>query len=175
MPYKSRCKALMLSPLIVYALAASITFGAVSLFGYWSHRWLHNPRAGKAYKSHLKHHSLYPISDYQSEVYRSAGKDNSGFLFAAMSIPVVALPIGLSYFGKISWGMTSFIVSEMIFLGWLHDYLHDDFHIEGHWLNRFSFFRKWGRLHRQHHKNVKTNYSIFSFIWDRVFQSYYLE
>jgi sterol desaturase/sphingolipid hydroxylase (fatty acid hydroxylase superfamily) len=150
----------------------AVAFVAVCLFGYGSHRFLHSPKSGSLYRMHKTHHTLYSSESFFSETYRSAGKDNSSFLFGAMSIPLLLLPIVLHLLGTMSLGLMLATLGEMLFLGWLHDYLHDAFHITGHWLNRFALFRKWIGLHIRHHQDTQTNFGIFSFVIDKLFGSF---
>jgi sterol desaturase/sphingolipid hydroxylase (fatty acid hydroxylase superfamily) len=145
---------------------------AVCLFGYGSHRFLHDPRAGSLHRKHLTHHQIYTATDFSSDTYRSAGKDNSAVLFGVMSVPLLLLPIVLHLMKKMSLGLTVATLGEMLFLGWLHDYLHDAFHITNHRLTKFGFFRKWIGLHIRHHQNTQTNFGIFSFALDKLFGSF---
>lgn len=61
-------------------------------------------------------------------------------------------------------------------MGFLHNYLHDSFHINRHWLYQNSFtknlFKRWSLLHLIHHQNMNYNYGIFLFHWDYVFRSF---
>ena len=61
-------------------------------------------------------------------------------------------------------------------MGFLHDYLHDAFHIERHWLYRIPIIKNWFAslvsLHYLHHVDMNSNFGIFSFFWDRMFGTY---
>lgn len=148
-------------------------FVLVNLFGYVTHKSLHQSWTGRLNKAHMTHHlKLYPPTDFFSEEYRNPGRDNTVRIFAFAALPLIALPIILGICGILSVGLTILVLIEMLFIGWLHDYLHDAFHISNHWLNRFDTFKKWVKLHFQHHVNMSTNYGIFTFFLDKLFGTF---
>ena len=55
--------------------------------------------------------------------------------------------------------------------------IHEFCHLQGHWLERFAFFRRIRELHDIHHLSGYGNYGTtpLSLLWDRVFGSYYGE
>ena len=138
---------------------------------------LHRKWSGFLYRKHIRHHfSLYPPHDFISDVYRSAGKDNTFIVFLILAIPLILLPIILAIAGIIS--IACMIAALIVFaiIGGMHDYLHDSFHIRNHWLYRVpiikNYFAKLVDLHYLHHKKVFYNLGIFSFFWDRVFGTF---
>src|SRR5271168_1418789 len=117
-------------------LTALVTFFACSLFGYVVHRAIHQKWSGAINKSHMTHHlKLYPPTDYFSDVYRDAGKDDSTKLFAVPAIPVVATPIVLGIIGILNLPCVISSLVVMGLMGWLHICIHDAFHIRNHFLN----------------------------------------
>lgn len=159
----------MLLLLLTFLVASCAT----TLFGYVAHLLLHQPWMGRFNQAHLTHHDkLYPPSDFFSDTYRSAGKDNSVILFAILGIPLLLIPVLLFYFKAIGLFTMLFAMASMIGIGLLHDRVHDSFHLNNHWLKILPFYRKWLDLHYQHHVNVKTNYGIFLFVWDKLFKTY---
>jgi sterol desaturase/sphingolipid hydroxylase (fatty acid hydroxylase superfamily) len=137
------------------------------------HRSLHQSWAGRFNKSHMAHHQkLYPPSDYQSETYRNPGKDNTVFIFVIPSIFMLAIPVVLGAVGVVAWWLTGVMVAEMLMIGWLHDTIHDAFHLTGHPLNKWRAFREWNRLHFVHHQDMSRNYGIFGFGFDKVFGTF---
>lgn len=153
--------------------ALILVFILVSFFGYVVHWLLHQSFMGRWNKAHMTHHEvLYPPCDYFSETYRHAGKDNTFIPFAIASLPLLGLPWVLLGFGVISFPLTIIIVLEMLLIGFLHDYLHETFHVPSHWLNRFKTVKKWNKRHYQHHVRMETNFGIFFFVWDRLFGTF---
>lgn len=159
-------------------LTALITFLVSALFGYVVHWSLHQPWTGRFNNSHMTHHlTLYPPTDYLSDKYRNAGKDNTLFTFAVAAIPVVALPIVLGVIGILPIALVITAEVVMIVMSFLHSYLHDSFHIRSHWLTRIPVIRKpfnrWVHLHWLHHVDMQTNFGIFAFFLDKLFQTYW--
>lgn len=151
-----------------------VVFLITTLFGYVVHRSLHQSWTGRLNRAHMTHHlKLYPPSDFYSKEYRDPGKDNTVRIFAAAALPLIALPIVLGVCGILSIGLTILVIIETLFIGWLHDYLHDSFHIINHRLNKYAIFKRWTQLHYLHHVDMKTNYGIFSFHWDRLFRTFW--
>ena len=77
------------------------------------------------------------------------------------------------FFCGFSWGtiwMTSVQSFLIMFLG---NYLHKSFHIKSHWLEQFKLWRELRYLHYLHHcGDTKHNYSIFAFVFDKIFGTY---
>lgn len=158
-------KAGMLS--VIFALL--ITYLITTIFGYVVHRSLHREWTGRFNRAHMTHHmKLYPPSDFYSEKYRDPGADNTVKIFAMAAVPLVVLPILLGILGILPLGITLLVIIEMLVVGWLHDYLHDAFHITNHPLRKFSLFQSWTYLHYLHHVDMNTNYGIFSFLIDKI-------
>jgi len=148
----------------------------VSLFAYLAHKALHQKWTGKYNKSHMAHHiALYPASDYLSEVYRDAGKDDAIWFFAVISIPILTLPIILGILGMPLYLVIISIV-EMLFLAYLNNFIHNAYHIKNHFLNKIYFvnriFLKLQQMHFVHHKYMQKNLGIFDFTWDYVLKTY---
>lgn len=159
---------------MLMALFTLVTaFVLVNIFGYVTHKSLHQTWTGKLNRAHMTHHlKLYPATDYYSDVYRDPGRDNTVIIFGALSIPLLLLPIILHLYGVLSLTLMLLTLGEMLILGWLHDYIHDAFHITNHWLNRFGLFKKWNGLHYHHHVDMGTNYGIFTFFLDKLFGTF---
>lgn len=157
--------------MVLFALI--LVFVLVSFFGYAVHWSLHQNWAGRWNLAHMTHHEvLYPPSDYYSETYRHAGKDNTFITFAIASLPLLAFPWVLYGLGVIGLPLTIIIALEMLLIGFLHDYLHMVFHLPSHWLNRFKAVQKWNKSHYVHHQNMQKNFGIFFFMWDRLFGTF---
>lgn len=153
-------------------LTTLISFVAITLFGYVVHYCLHRPFMGKFYQMHLTHHfKLYPPQNFLSEKYLDPGKDNTVVIFLLMGSPLIILPIVLFATHIISLPMLIAAMLSMAIFGIPNDLLHDAFHIKHHWLRKYQWFEKLTDLHFQHHVNIKSNYGIYFFGWDRLFGS----
>lgn len=159
-------------------LTALVAFLVSGLFGYVVHRSLHQKWTGRLNRKHMTHHlTLYPPSDYLSDEYRSPGKDNTVKIFALAALPLVATPIVLGIFGILSVPLVITALVVMLSMGFLHDYIHDAFHIRNHLLTRIpvikGIFAHWNELHYLHHVDMQKNYGIFLFHWDYLFGTFW--
>lgn len=159
-------------------LTILISYFATTLFGHVVHWSLHQGWTGSVHQSHMTHHNkLYPPSDYLSKIYRQAGKDSTPKFFLISAIPLILTPIVLWLIGwlPLSLMITALFVEAL--MGFLHNYLHDAFHIEKHWLYGVPFlgviFGKWVSIHYLHHVDMGKNYGIFFFFYDRLFGTYW--
>lgn len=153
-----------------------VTTVGTTFFGYWAHKSLHLKLMSLFSKSHTVHHDkLYPLSDFKSDTYRSAGKDSTVIFFALASLPVLAIPLLLALFGVLTLFQALFSVSLMLFIGWLHDYVHEAFHLNKHWLQKAPFVSKYfatlEKLHYLHHVDETKNFGILTFVWDKLFKT----
>ena len=136
------------------------------VIGYFWHRGAeHNGWLGNAIRyRHWIHHEVdYPTERLRPEDvvgYKSAGSwswyvaAGGAILLALVTLPFRdALPLvaGGSLYGK-----------------YVVDALHKAFHIQGHWLIQFGWFRTMVRRHDIHHWAVG-NYGIAFFFMDRIF------
>lgn len=158
--------------MLEFILISILVFFATTLFGHVTHWSLHQKFTGRLNKSHMTHHLiLYPISNYMSNQYRDAGKDNTVRIFALASVPMLSIPILLLLFGKISLFIALWSMVEMIILGLLHDTIHDSFHLHKSIWKKFPGYKRWGKYHYLHHVDMQKNFGIFNFFWDRVFRT----
>lgn len=162
----------MLALLILFFLTTVST----TFFGYWAHKALHLKLVKRFSQSHTVHHDkLYPVNDFKSDKYRSAGKDSTVIFFAIASLPVLAIPCLLGLFGILTLFQSVFVVALMLFVGWSHDYVHEAFHLNTHWLQKApvvsKYFQKLEKLHYLHHVDDTKNFGILVFWWDQVFRT----
>lgn len=159
---------------MLFLIVLIVSFVIATFFGHWIHWALHQRWLGAFNKGHMDHHTKqYPPSDLVSEKYRASKWYHSGiFLFTPAFIFLLAgLGIPAHLLGLPLWGIGVF-GGVMLFFGLLNDYVHDNMHVEDHWLTRFTWFRRARTTHFVHHRNMKKNFGIFIFTWDRVFGTY---
>jgi len=164
--------------MITLLLSFLFTVIFIFFFGYVVHWSLHQSWMGTFNNSHMTHHlKLYPPEDYSSDSYRWAGKDSTVWIFAVASIPVLAVPVILFFAGVLSLFTTIAVLATMLGQGFLHNYIHDAFHVKNHWMNRVpvlkDIFHRWNHLHYLHHVDMSKNYGIFAFFFDRLFGTYW--
>lgn len=145
-----------------------------TFFGHFIHWALHQRWTGPAYRGHMEHHlELYPPGNLTSEKYRSAKWYHSGpFLFTPAAIVILGTVGGLLWALETPlWAIVVFGVT-LVGFGLLNDWVHDSQHVTNHWASRFEWFRRARTLHFKHHRNMKSNFGIMFFGWDRVFGTF---
>jgi sterol desaturase/sphingolipid hydroxylase (fatty acid hydroxylase superfamily) len=150
-----------------------LAFVFFTFLGYVVHRVFHQSWAGVFYRAHCNHHNQqYPPGDLVSDVYRHAGSDNSFRWFLLAFSPLILGAVALTVAGVVPIIVGVGLLVEMGIVAWLNDAIHDGTHITRSVWHRFRFFDRLQRLHFQHHLDQGTNYSIWWFVWDRVFGTY---
>ena len=133
----------------------------------------HKPWSKRFYNAHMNHHlKQYPPNDYVSDVYRSAGSDNTVYLFGLAFSPFIIGNIVLTILGVIPVVLGIGIFIEMAIVSFLNSSLHDSFHITKTFWHRFLFFERLKKIHYEHHIDMSKNYGIFMFSWDKIFGTY---
>lgn len=136
------------------------------LVGYFWHRFIeHKGYFGEEFSyRHYCHHEIeYPIHKLRTKEYKDANSWTWYVLAAGASVGIFfILP-------------TSYAVATMIG-SWIYAYacllfFHTAFHIKGHFLWKYKWFRKLVRLHDIHHYD-NCNYGICMFFFDRLFGTY---
>lgn len=159
---------------ISYILAIFVLVSIVTtLLGYWLHRAFHQPWSRWFYNAHMNHHQKqYPANDFLSEEYRSAGKDDTAILFGIVFAPIILSFVVMMVVGFMSvlTGLTCLI--SLLTCGWLHDYVHNQFHLQNSWMDQLPFFVILRQLHRIHHFNMQSNFGILMFSWDKLFNTF---
>jgi len=158
--------------MVDFALALGLVLIAGTLAGHGVHRWLHSPRSGPLYRAHLEHHRLYSPGDLRSSVYRNAGADSTTWRFVLPLGALVALIAQSAIWLGMGGPDALFLVVTAAAIGFAHDFVHDAFHIEGHWLERAPWFLRLRALHDEHHRDVRVNLGILCFVWDRLFGTF---
>jgi sterol desaturase/sphingolipid hydroxylase (fatty acid hydroxylase superfamily) len=157
----------------MFLILIPIVFLLTTFLGFVIHWFFHQPFAGRFYKAHLNHHEKqYPPNDLVSDEYRNAGKDNTVFLFLIIAAPILITIVLMMIFSVIPFILGLLTLIEVSVIGYVYNAMHDAFHLRKSVWNRFPGFEKLRMLHFIHHQNMKVNFSIFWFFWDRVFGSF---
>ena len=173
----------------IMILLSWATGSAVSaeLLGYLLHRLLHSGWIAFLSRNHMRHHLVIygPLQEQRSQTYLDA-TDNSislgniGLEWLVPACVLIASALGLFHLlhvrplhQLIFFGMT---------LGWsflMFSYLHDVQHVEGFWMSRNRFLKRWfmsaRNLHEIHHRVINDrglmdkNFGIAFFFFDRLF------
>jgi sterol desaturase/sphingolipid hydroxylase (fatty acid hydroxylase superfamily) len=154
--------------LLIYGFTAMMAHLLMSLGQTLFHRYLgHSRLGGRFFKNHVQFHHVHYAGDHVvSTSYLDNGDNNTLFFL----IPIV-LVVGLSYlFLRLDLVVVQFVVMSLSFCG--HYYLDNQYHVEGSWLGRFSWFRRKQQLHFVHHRHGNCNFAVIDFFWDRLLGTY---
>lgn len=150
-------------------LVIVLTYYFSTFIGYQIHKWIHQSRSGFLNIAHLNHHrKQYPPGNLTSDTYRSAGRDNTTFLF----LPFILIIIGILwtgyYFNIVSLFYALLISVEIVIISLIHDVLHNSFHLNRSLWHRYPGFSRLKSKHFLHHWNMRKNYGIIDFTWDKI-------
>lgn len=142
-----------------------------TLIGHVVHWLLHKRWSGPFYRGHMEHHlEHYPPSALVSKAYLVPKWHRSGpVLFTPAFLIIVAAAGGLTYLLELPIvPMVTFCVTIMLF-GLLNDAIHDAFHVEKSIMHFLPGFAKMRSRHFLHHNNMRKNFGIIVFTWDKLF------
>lgn len=159
----------MLTIVIVLLQFAAAFVGSI-VMGQIIHMYIHTKWAGPFHRSHMAHHiEAYPPRRMITDEYVSVGRFSTVYAFVCASIPPVAIIVVLCAFSVISVATMLIIAIAMLSAGFVHDIVHDSFHVKDHWLSRvMPGYVVARRRHFVHHVNMKKNYGIFTIVIDRL-------
>jgi len=160
---------------------------SAELLGYWLHRFLHSGVIRYLSRNHMKHHLVFyaPLQKQRSQAYCDATENgvslgNIGLEWLVPAGLVMALVLTLFHFLRVPLGYQ--VLSLGISVGWsflMFSYLHDVMHVEGFWLAKSRWLKRWflsaRRLHDIHHRVLNDrglmdkNFGIGFFAFDRLF------
>lgn len=151
---------------VLIAIVASFFFAEA--VGFFIHKLAHWPGSGKLFRNHLHHHAvIYPPENYTTKKY--VANVRTSFLPVFVPLFIVCNAVAWTFF---SWpiALIFFLMSSGVSL--VSNYMHDSFHVENHWLDRFRWHRLLRELHHVHHKHTRKNLGIYMFLYDRLFRSF---
>lgn len=158
----------MFFQLISYSATVILSFYTVSFIQSSLHFLLGHHRVGRSiFRDHVTcHHAHYHHRALTSNRYIQHEK----LVTPLFVIPALGL-IGAAYVTLPFGIFVAHTVTVVLSFG-LHIYLHTRYHLSNTWLLRFDWFRRYRALHFQHHKDMRTNFGIVSFLWDRLFGTF---
>jgi len=169
---------------------AACTLGSCAsaeFMGYWLHRLLHSGAIRCLSHNHMKHHLVFygPLQKQRSETYHDAANNSLslGDIGLEWLIPAALLIVGMV---AVFHFFHLLLVYELLSLGtillWsflMFSYLHDVMHVEGFWIEKNWWLRRWfvsaQKLHGIHHRALNDrglmnrNFGIGFFLFDRLF------
>lgn len=158
--------------MLLFFIVLFVSIVLASLFGHGIHWALHQRWLGPAHRGHMEHHlQLYPPSSLISTAYKAAKWHHRGpVLFTPAFLVILGAAWGLSSaLGAPLWIAATFGAVMLVF-GLFNDLVHDSFHVDSHFLQRaLPDYARMRERHFIHHRNMRRNFGIVSFVWDRVF------
>lgn len=150
--------------LLTGLLAFFLTFWFAELIGYFYHRFAHVPGTS-LYRAHMRHHlEAYPPKDYISkDKYRFTGRSSFIVWFA----PLFVVYVGIQFLVFPLW-LFLFTAGASVMSAVTNVAIHHAQHVEkltigGKW------FEKVRAMHMVHHANMRKNFGIWQFFFDRAF------
>jgi sterol desaturase/sphingolipid hydroxylase (fatty acid hydroxylase superfamily) len=151
---------------IYYILTSLTGVIIVEFVGYLWHRWVeHRELLGKnvAFRHYKHHETVYPVTNLRTVEYKNA---NSWTWYA------VGLVTSVTAFTFAPWQYAlAFALGAWIYAWGIVLNMHSLFHVSGHRLWKYKWFRKLVKLHDIHHYD-NVNYGICLFFMDRLFGTY---
>ena len=134
-------------------------FGHIAALTLVFHLWhvaLHDPRSGRLYVQHQRHHQIHSGRSFLSAHYHSEDGllQELTLFFAAVILLGISAALGQS--GRMLATCALAYVALIVAGGWLHRVMH----VSGHVLGRFRWFRVLRSLHFQHHVDPRSNLGI---------------
>ena len=96
-------------------------------------------------------------------------KHGNDFVYTAIIVFLYAIVLAIfSYAVGISTYVYLLLYVPVLVVFVWNWYIHHAYHIRGHWLNKYDWFRENRKLHFQHHINTEGNYGIASHFSDQI-------
>lgn len=155
--------------IVVISTTIVLTILAGEVVSYLHHRFTSHkdwPGLGPVRATHRAHHQIW-FKDKEDRAYED-------FIW-------VALVLGLmwsSFFlvrGFIASNLLALVLVTSTLFSLYKAWIHGAYHTPGHFLLRYSWFRRWKRLHEIHHVNPKKNFSLSWFKVDQWLGTYQSE
>lgn len=153
--------------MILVALALGFILFEAVIFA--AHYLMHQRWTGPLWESHQLHHRFYNPKHQTSTTFNPVGWKS--FRFRAIIFVIVTGAL----FWLLPFAMAATMFVEIIALAILTDYIHDATHTSDHKLRRYAWFRYLQDLHWIHHANVKKNFGVLTFFYDKLTGHYSLE
>jgi len=146
----------------MYWLFIGVNALLLNMIEYTVHCLSHNPKIKFLYNSHHSHHLSYPPKKLTCEKYDKNVEDTR--------LPYLII-IFISYlFCYYLFTLYHFLIfiSETTIYFFIANTLHNSYHLDNSFLERFQWFRYLKRLHHIHHIEVYHNLNITIPISDKI-------
>lgn len=176
-----------MTTLAIFATWVTGSCISAEFLGYWLHRLMHSGAIAFLCRRHMKHHlAIYgPLHKQRSREYRDATDEsvsigNIGIEWLAPAVVFLSLAFVVFHFAHVRWCyQLTYIATTLSWSFLMFSYLHDAMHVQGVWLERSGWVRRWftsaRRRYDVHHCAINDgglmdkNFGIGLFIFDRAF------
>ena len=139
--------------------------------GYFWHKYVaHLGYLGDTIRiTHYCHHEeIYPYNNIESVKYHTSHDSWPWLILYFLIMGIVYIVYKMK---KINKSNFRFILIFGTLYAYMIDSTHASFHIKGHWLNNFAYYRKQKKVHYIHHFD-NVNYGIIFPWFDMLFGTY---
>ena len=153
--------------MLTYELLVIVnTFFFMNLIEYILHKLSHNPKIKILYNIHRKHHSIeFPPSRLTCNKYPLDDHLKNPFIYITIVIWIILYNI-------ISYYTFSIIFIESLIYTFTINFLHQAYHLNDSWLDKYKWFKYRKRIHHIHHLRTKKNLNLVVFTGDMIFNTY---
>jgi hypothetical protein len=143
----------------------------VTTFSVWFGHWLAHTRRSPTRRFHVDgHHAIYPSARQARRVPGAYRGGKGGTNSAWALLPWLTMQAIIEAFALPAWAFAVCSV-EMTLLLMGINHVHEQFHVEGSWLERFRWFVRARELHDLHHDRP-FNLMVADHLWDKVFGTF---
>lgn len=142
-------------------------------FSVWLGHWLSHRRHSPTRAFHMDgHHTIYPDSQHCRSTGTSyqSGKNGTNSAFALL--PTLTGQALLLYL-VLPWQWLAVCFGEMCVLLVVLNILHEQFHVDRSFLERYAWFARARASHYMHH-DAPLNFMVVDHLWDRLFGTFRL-
>lgn len=149
---------------LVFLSVAVGTYYLMSIVQTVLHRdYGHKKRIKAVFDAHaIGHHGQYSADKLQSDEF--VDLESTALNYYGIPIAIIAISTYL-VFGLLV--MVALLVGTFVTFRW-HIHLHEHYHLNETYLERFAWFRKKRRLHFIHHQDAGANFAVVEFWIDRL-------
>ena len=144
----------------------SVNFLLLNMIEYTIHKLSHYPKIKFLYNSHHSHHLNYPPNKLTLE------KNDENVEDTRLPYLIILVTSYLFCYYLLTFYHFLIFISETTLYFVMANTLHNSYHLDGSFLERFTWFRYLKRLHHIHHIEVYHNLNITFPISDKIYATF---
>lgn len=152
--------------MIILFLFTSANFLFLNLIEYFIHTLSHNPKIKFLYTPHHSHHLIYSPKNLTRKQY----SDNANDSRLPYLIILISSYIFFYYILTIKYYIIFIIETTTYF--YIANLLHNCYHLDNSFLEKYKWFKYLKKLHHIHHIEVYKNFNITIPISDKINNTY---